>query len=346
MYPHHLKSIWGRIIAIAMIIVVALLGSGCMWRELVSRLPKQQATLRPQLGKLAAFSIADPYAVAGDWYKAQLHIHTASSIDSTWPVREAIRTYAAAGYDVIALTDHDVVTHVESPPDSLLMLPSEENTLPTHSPPLGLHAVFLGVGQHIEGRSVAERFEAVAGRGGIVMLAHPSWSGNLGTGRWEVWHALAAPEFHLVEIVNRHSSSTLNESFWHDLIAFRGPTWPTWATAVDDAHGPQHVDTGWSMVKAEAKSLHAILEALRRGSHYPTTGVTAEFGVDGDTIFVRTASAVHIEFLDGEGRVVHATVDAHAKYTPRGDEGFVRLRLTAPETGKRAWSQPFWLQEV
>ncbi len=41
--------------------------------------------------------------------KADLHIHTAYSMDGTTSVREALESALHAGLDVIAITDHDQV---------------------------------------------------------------------------------------------------------------------------------------------------------------------------------------------------------------------------------------------
>lgn len=325
--------------------LLTILATGCTWLNLAQYLATEvPSPTLPDFDAFSSFTIDDPYAVPGEWYKVQLHIHTANSTDSSWPVKEALEAYAQAGYDAVAITDHNVVTQAGSPPDSLLVIQGEENTLPSSPYPFGLHAVFLGVDTHVTGWSVGSRFEQVTRNSRLVMLAHPHWPGNLGTGTWELWQALTAPQFQLVEIVNPHSSPTLDEQFWHTLIAYRGPDAPTWATAVDDAHSPADINFGWIMVKAESLSTQAILEALRRGSHYPTTGLTATFGVEEDAIYVTAQGIIHIEFIDGKGNVVLKTQGDHARYLPTGSEGFVRLRLSDPVTGSRAWSQPFWLR--
>lgn len=325
-------------------LVLPLMAAGCTWLNLASRLVHDIPTDPPKFDEFTSFVIVDPYDVPGTWYKVQLHVHTTHSLDSSWPVEDVLRVYAEAGYDAVALTDHDAVTKAAADHETLLVIRGEENTVPSPHYPFGPHTVLLGIDSHISAPSVAARFEAVNQLGGLVMLTHPSWDGNLDTGRWELWQAIAAPQFQLVEILNPHSDSNLDEAFWHTLVAYRGPNAATWATAVDDAHGPASVDFGWTMVKAEAKTIPSLLDALRRGSHYPTTGLTAEFGVDGNEIVVTTDSPVNVEFINGAGEVVYKTHGDQARYQPTGAEGFVRIRLYDAATGARAWSQPFWLR--
>src|SRR5437870_10560619 len=61
--------------------------------------------------------------------RADLHVHSTAS-DGTDPPAEVMRRAAAAGLDVVALTDHDTVAgHAEARralPDSLTLLPGME----------------------------------------------------------------------------------------------------------------------------------------------------------------------------------------------------------------------------
>lgn len=343
--PHRTAARRTRSLILPTLALLAISFGGCAWLELAAHLGGAHDAPPPLFRELSGFAIDDPYAVPGEWLKVQLHVHTAGSVDSDWPADDALQAYAEAGYDAVALTDHNRVTLPEALPESMVFITGVESNLPGYPFPLGPHAVFLGVAEPPSGQSVADRFAAVDRDGGLVVLAHPAWNGNAGTGHWELWQAVAAPHFHLVEIVNPHASTAENEAFWHRLVGLRGPDRPAWATAVDDAHAPAAIGFGWSMVKAEAKTAAAVLDALRRGSHYATTGVLAEFGVTGGEITVTASVSVRIEFIDGYGRTVHRADGHAARYRPTGAEGFVRVRLYDPASGRRAWSQPFWLRE-
>jgi len=49
---------------------------------------------------------ADPYAVAGQWYKGNLHTHTTQS-DGRLAPEQVVAWYDQNGYDFVAITDHD-----------------------------------------------------------------------------------------------------------------------------------------------------------------------------------------------------------------------------------------------
>ncbi len=296
--------------------------------------------------------IRDPYAVPGQWYKVQLHVHTDQSIDGKWTVAEALAAYAAGGYDFVALTDHDAVTIPGDVPEGLLVIPAEENTVAFPFWPLGHHAVLLFVREHVSRGSARERFDAALAQGAIVSAAHPNWPGNLGSGVWELRHLLAAPQITLMEVRNPHSDPDLDTRIWHEVAVRRGPDAPVWAVAVDDSHHIGQFDHGWTMVKAEAKTLPALREALLRGSLYASTGPQVEFGALGGDIVVAPATTpaaaqaaeFDVVFVEASGDVAaRITGPLPVRYRPRGDEGFVRVEVVERATGGRAWSQPFWI---
>lgn len=258
-------------------------------RDVVDVPPLEQAVAA--LPRYESFQILDPYDVPGGWYKVQLHVHTDASIDGRWSVEEALAAYAAAGYDFVAITDHDKVTVPERVPDGLIVIPAEENTIAFPFWPLGQHAIHLFAREHVKKGSAVQRFEAMRTGGGLISIAHPHWPGNLDTGRWEMKHLLAAPQFTLMEISNPYSNTELNTATWHETVLRRGPAAPVWAVAVDDAHDAAGHDRAWVMVRAEGRSLAALREALERGSLYPSTGAAVEFRVGDGQIVVEPASA-------------------------------------------------------
>jgi hypothetical protein len=106
------------------------------------------------------------------------------------------------------------------------------------------------------------------------------------------------------------------------------------------------------MVLAEEKSPAAILEAIKRGSFYASSGIRlGEIKVtDGRTISVAAAAArvpgTVFRFIGKGGRVLKeekaAAPTAEVSYTLKGDEGYVRVEAIR-EDGARAWTQPFRL---
>jgi hypothetical protein len=112
------------------------------------------------------------------------------------------------------------------------------------------------------------------------------------------------------------------------------------AIAADDCHTARQFDRGWVMVKVPAVTAPALRDALLGGACYASTGVEAEFGVDGETITVQS-TADDVRVVDAAGRARITITGGMGRYTPVGDEGFVRLECRAG--ARRAWSQAFWI---
>ena len=117
----------------------------------------------------------------------------------------------------------------------------------------------------------------------------------------------------------------------------------------DDAHSflPANADAyeltrpgrAWIVVRADTLTASAILGGIRRGDFYASTGVMFKD-------LVATAKEIRIsiqpvgdvryrtEFI-GKGGTVLATVNGHeAAYTIRGNEGYVRARVSDSNGGK------------
>lgn len=87
----------------------------------------------------------------------------------------------------------------------------------------------------------------------------------------------------------------------------------------------------------------AILGALRRGEFYAFTGVTlSELTVTTGAITIAVSpvydSRYTIEFVGSGGRVIATAYDRRASYTIRGDEGYIRARVS-DSNGRKAWTQ-------
>ncbi len=290
--------------------------------------------------------VSDPYAYPGDYHKAQLHMHTDRSMDGEWAVETAVRTYYEAGYTYLAIADHDQVTIYEEldGPD-FVTIPTEENTVPWPFWPLGTHMLRLFVDSHDRTGDAQARIDSTLEAGGMAGICHPSWMGNMHTGEWTLSQMLALDGFQLVEVYNPHSNSKEDTSRWHQLIRRLGPDNPVWAIAVDDAHNEKLFNRGWVVVKTAGISEDALKTALKRGSFYPSTGPVVDFGVTGGDITVKMAnnSRAKISFVAGNGEIVYVVTASEATYRPRGNEGFIRVEVET-SNGKKAWSQPFWLE--
>ena len=151
---------------------------------------------------------------------------------------------------------------------------------------------------------------------------------------------------------------------------------PLYGVANDDTHNyfevtpaVSHPGRGWIMVRADTLSTDAILDAIREGDFYSTTGVelkdvqigseryvvkiAGERGLTYTTQFIGTRMAHGIPGLPGE--VLFETTGTNAVYEYRGDELFVRAKVISsrmqphPAAGEEApeyaWTQPVALRQ-
>lgn len=291
--------------------------------------------------------IADPYAAPGTYRKAQLHCHTRRSDGADEP-RALLERYRAAGYTFVVFTDHNRVTACDDLNDGgFLALPGVETTISRPFRPLGPHMGRLGAPGSLAPRAAQACIDATLAAGGVVSLHHPSWSGNLWTGRWSVGAMVALRGYHLVEISNHHSGTREDLKRWTSALRRRGRAAAVGAVAADDLHRSRDLDTGWVMVKTAGVAAATFLDALRSLAFYASTGPAAEFGVRDGAISVQT-DAPTVRFIDASDAVRAEVSGSSAAYEPAGDEQFVRvecvgrgmIRTGMPAT---AWSQVFWI---
>ncbi|HKX17098.1 MAG TPA: hypothetical protein VJT33_03700, partial [bacterium] len=166
--------------------------------------------------------IADPYAAPGAYRKAQLHCHTTRSDGADEP-RALLERYRAAGYTFVVFTDHNRVTSCDDLNDGgFLALPGVETTISRPFRPLGPHMGRLGAPGSLAPRTAQACVDATIAAGGVVSLHHPSWSGNLWTGRWSVDEMVALRGYRLVEISNHHSGTHEDLARWTGALRRRG----------------------------------------------------------------------------------------------------------------------------
>ncbi len=283
--------------------------------------------------------ILDPYAGPGSYRKAQLHCHTRRS-DGRWEPADLARRYRDAGYAFVCFTDHDRLTQCdELNSETFVALPGVEETVVRGVWPLGPHLGRLLVEDILGAGGAQERITRTLAGGGVPVLHHPSWPGNLWTGSWSLQSVAALRGPFLVEIWNPHSDPEKDARRWSAALRAHGPDARISGVAGDDCHNDAQFNRAWVMVKVPVVRREALRDALMRGAVVATTGVGAEFGVDDGVITVHSdGDEVHV--FDAGDRT-RRILPADGRYEPEGDEGFVRLECRAGV--RRAWSQAFWI---
>jgi hypothetical protein len=299
-----------------------------------------------------------PWSASGDWLRAALHTHTTNSDGELTP-RSLARHYKRAGYDVVALTDHWHRSEAPSSP-ALVVLPGVELNCVLPGDRDG-HVLGIGVDRspsELEGerRDLAATAEWIAGAGGVAYLAHPYWTG-VRPGDLEL-----PPTVTGIEVFNAgcelEVGRGLSSVHWDELLD-DGRICP--ALVTDDSHHPGFdSDRAWTWLRAE-RTAESILDALRAGRYYGSTGpVIHDVELGDDALVVRCSPASSVTLLMGRtsGTAVHA---GRLGYRHGGDvlelspdDWIVATRLDLPSTarfarlevvdptGRRAWTNPLW----
>ncbi|MCH2163907.1 MAG: CehA/McbA family metallohydrolase [Marinovum sp.] len=307
----------------------------------------------------------DPaFSASGRFWRGNLHTHSNRSDGGLEP-EEVCRRYKAEGYDFIALTDHFVGmydypivdTHRFRDDSFTTLLGAElhsgamENGEIWHILAVGLPLDFeRSDSPHFFPTEAQESGPEIARRardaGAFVAVAHPEWGGL------SLADARSIDAAHAVEIYNHgcQVGADRAEGFWHlDRLLEEGRRLNICAT--DDAHftEPDYFG-GWTMVKAEENTPEALLDALKAGHMYASTGPEIHDVAWSPGDVVVSCSAATAVIVQGQGS---AAVAVHGESMTRVSVPLIRfsgskwLRVTVMDrAGKRAWTNPVWREDA
>ena len=304
----------------------------------------------------AAFAKGKPFL------KGALHCHTTRS-DGAGTPEEVIRLHHEKGYRFMALTDHNIVNHVNHCPDvpmTMLMGIERDILLPggSEDQPHCVHVVGVGVphdpaapeqdarpphaGQGQSGMDAQPMIDEMHRWGMKTSYAHPQWSGTTyqdfaglrGNMTMELWNTGCATENHL----------DTNAAYWDEAL---NAGQRIWGIAVDDGHAMAHHGGGWVMVAADDEPA-SILEALENGEFYSSCGPEiTDFSIEDGVACVACSPAASVQFVslryplpcrcDPAGMLTSARCDL-----PEGIR-YIRACVTDSQ-GRRAWTNPIILR--
>jgi hypothetical protein len=302
-----------------------------------------------------------PFDAPGQWLRCALHAHTTNSDGELAPELLG-RHYDWAGYDVLAITDHWVRT-VSPSTERLLVIPSAELNALAPNRENDAHVLALGletdpVVPELDFAPLPEVVSWITEHGGVPYLAHTYWSG-LRTDQWEQCEGLLGLEVWNTgcELELGRGDSSLH---WDEALE-RGR--PFFALAADDSHHPGY-DSGfaWTWVRAADKSRAAVLDALRSGSFYGSTGprIDAVELTDGD-VTVHCSPAASVTLYTGRARGARVNAGRlgypkNGRILERDEAGLITaVRLERPfrqpygrvevaaADGTKAWTNPLWI---
>ena len=286
------------------------------------------------------------YNTNGNWYKGNTHLHSTAS-DGGKTFSELARMYAGAGYDFLFRTDHWVTSRVAADDADAPLLWLDGTELDgTDDTGSYFHAVCLGTFTGLNrDEGLVAALDAARAQGGILILAHPHWTGNSleDARRWN---------FDGVEVYN-YVCHWLNGKghggvHWSAMLE-RCPD--TLAFACDDAHiVPSHPgwDGGWIVVSASSCTQDAIMSAIRAGHFYSTCGPDFhDISCDGYQVTIRT-SPVQYARLVGQGHLgarvgsFDGALFTETSFTIPEDWPYAYLEIE-DDRRRRAWTNPLFV---
>jgi hypothetical protein len=262
----------------------------------------------------------------GIWLRCQLHAHTTNSDGEPTPAG-LVEHYARAGYDVLAITDHWHVTPLAH--DDILVLPSAELSGAVDGPFEEADVLAYGIDELPARRekfpSIAEAASWIVTQGGVAYLAHPYWSGL------SEHHYLGAPDLTGIEIFNggceQQQGNGLSVVHWDAIL---GTGRPCHGIATDDSHyAGQDSRLAWTMVRARERSREAVLDALRSGAFYASSGPEIrDVRTDSSGVDVRCSPARSVTLRSGiwDGCRVNASaldMNWRGRVTERSEDGSI-----------------------
>jgi len=317
------------------------------------------------LAALISFLSAAAAGQALSWYKGNTHTHTLNSDGDSTPA-DVAKWYRENRYNFLFITDHEHVTNVSSLNDlhgkagTFIVISGQEVTdsydrKPYHMNALGISKVVMPNRLPGAVETLQKNIDDVLKAGGIGQINHPNFGWAL-----TAEQLIKLNNYTLLEIHNGHplvnnlggGGVPSAEAMW-DTVLSSGKL--VFAIADDDSHffkriGDPTAPTpgkGWVFVRATELTQQAIIDALKKGNFYASTGVElSDYKADEKQVVVtikeERSSKYRIQFIGKNGLVLAESTANPATYTIKGSEGYVRAKIHE-SNGKMAWTQPVML---
>lgn len=289
----------------------------------------------------------------GKFYRGNLHCHTTQSDGKASPDKR-VKEYRAAGYDFLALTDHNFYSDFKDyTNENFLLLPGVElDCAPNGEESLGYHTIGIALpgkntippGKVEAGTTVEAQIAFLRSHGNFAITAHPYWLQmdmnafiNLeGTVGFEVYNAMCQAEF----------GTGFSESYY-DFAIMNGKYPLVFASddyhAISDRYKPDHF-SGYIMVKAPALTQEAIVKSILAGNFYASYDGPDIYNFeirDGKAIVQTTGCrqiCLRSPRLNGYAVASYENRLTQAEFTLNGNEQIIRAVAMDGE-GHCSWTQ-------
>jgi len=285
---------------------------------------------------------SNPFAMEGNWYKGNLHVHTKNS-DGLFTPEEICEYYSEAGYDFLCITDHDRITKAVKVPKNFCHLHGSE--IGVRGTSAGMHILGIGLREEFDAEhmSAQEIIDSINLHGAIPVIAHPylNWLTSdyllslRGYAGIEIYNHSSQDKFgkgystvHFDELL--HAFSYLNKGA--RILGFAG----------DDSHSRSSLGGSFVMVKARSLNEKDILNSIRNGCFYPSTGVIINnLEIETRRIRINFSPATDVDFIEGGRFSGGGREIEYAGYEIEGWERHVRIEIT-DSMHRKAWVNPVY----
>ena len=304
-----------------------------------------------------------PFSLAGRFWRGNIHTHSTQS-DGALSSEAVVQAYKDAGYDFLQLSEH-FIEHYNWPINDTRKFRSNNFTtligVELHAPETsagelwhivaaGLPLDFAPCAPDETGAQLARRAREA---GAFVGIAHPAWS------QLTLEDGKALDAAHAVEIYNHGCFVECDRGdgwYLHDQLMNEGHRLTAFAT--DDAHfkSPDHFG-GWVNVKAQSLDPDILLQALKDGHYYSSQGPELHnISLQGKELDIACSPVDTIAVVCGNSRTCVRTGKAitSASFDLAKLETGWLLKKPSPwfrvtvidHAGKKAWSNPYWWDEL
>lgn len=289
-------------------------------------------------------NIDNPYSdIVGNWYKGALHTHSNKSDGGLSP-KELIDWYKNRGYSFLSLTDHGKVTDISMyNDDDFLTFNGEELSNP--------HVVALNINETIEDKlDFSSQIKAIQEQNGLAIIAHPYWMGLT------MEDLLKQDGYIGIEIFNNICEELNGKGYslaqWDELLSYGRKVW---GFAVDDCHMNEkypNADKGWIMVRSKNLSRDEILNAIRNGNFYSSSGPQI-YNINIIDNIVKVEASLEVDIIRFVGsawrgcsvKPVKKAKFSYAEYKIVGDEKYIRVECI-DDNGRIVWSNPIFINWI
>ena len=300
------------------------------------------------------------------WYKGNIHTHTTESDGDDTP-ESVVKWYRKHGYDFLVLSDHNHITLLEYPKGKRrfkrpLMIPGEEVSanIEIDGKLIPLHINGIGINRLVEPTysdtiisTIQANVDNIIEAGGIASINHPNFKWAFSHN--ELIHIKGAS---LLEIHNGHPATNnqggpgkfSTEQIWDFILSNNKKIF---GVATDDSHNyhdftpiKSNPGRGWLMVKSNELSVDKIVESIKLGNFYSSTGVTLEeVNISNKSININICQEKEYiyktEFIGTDGELLAMVPGLNPSFKLDKNQIYVRAVITN-SGGEKAWVQPIF----